>query len=248
MKKLLTSLVLGLFLTVSASHANAAALEHWTYTYDVSLSAIASEFVYDQGDGSVSWLSGNKLSHLSVQPTSALNDFENTVIMFSSIVGENQAHIITSSHFLGQSVTQSDITNTTAIPTQLANLTVTTTASTPDGQNLLNLTYTIPLWSFYDASNDASYVYYSVDEIWAYGPSAVTYEGERIGLTGPALFFNNNHLEIMPDGSNMLYGWNFSSITQEPPSPEPTPEPATMLLTGLGLAGLGYVKRRRNKA
>ncbi len=40
----------------------------------------------------------------------------------------------------------------------------------------------------------------------------------------------------------------YFSITATPVGPEPTPEPATMLLTGLGLAGMGFLKRRRNKA
>ncbi|MSP01734.1 MAG: VPLPA-CTERM sorting domain-containing protein [Acetobacteraceae bacterium] len=38
--------------------------------------------------------------------------------------------------------------------------------------------------------------------------------------------------------------YNFSN-TQPPPPPSPTPEPASLALLGVGLAGLGAIRRRR---
>ncbi len=244
MKKQLISFVCGLLLAVSASQANAAVLEDWTYSFDISLSAIASEFVYDQGNDSVSWLSGNKLSTLSVQPTSALDAFANTLEFIGTITSGNQVRDTSASLFLGQTVTQSDVVNTSTAPMELADLTINYIVTAPNGQKL-NVTYTVPLWSFYDASNDASYVYYSNFSISTSGPSMMYYEGVPTSVTGVGMYFNDEGLDFVYRDNDVFSSWKFS-ITEE--TPAPTPEPATMLLTGLGLAGLGYVKRRRNKA
>ncbi len=246
MKKLLTAFVCGLFLTVGASHANAAYFADWDFNFDMSISAIPSEYVFAESDGSISWLSGNNLSNLSIQSNDALGMFDNAITSTSLIMGsQSEPYQLPTSSFLGHTVTQSKEANTSEMPMYLANLAFSYSATAPNGQSL-NLSYNIPLKSFYDASSNTSYLYYSLSEVSARGSSAMQYEGEFVRFSGAGLLFNDAIENIFLGDFDTHAGWSFSATEETPPAP--TPEPATMLLTGLGLAGLGYMKRRRNKA
>ncbi len=91
-------------------------------------------------------------------------------------------------------------------------------------------------------------------------------EGDENLYTGWAInpdTINNNYSEYVVGGDNTdtylgskgenagkfeITGAFSITNTKITNDPAPTPEPATMLLTGLGLAGMGFIKRRGKKA
>ena len=76
---------------------------------------------------------------------------------------------------------------------------------------------------------------------------------EGICFSNQSLTVFLDQITMAPDGSLPapmgLVTINFSTqgITPPPPPPNPAPEPATLLLFGLGMAGLGWVRQRRTQ-
>ncbi len=284
MKKILTTLFCIALLVVSAAQSQAALLTDWTYSLtSVSLENKNTDFVTDSTNG-ISFNTGSYHVNLT---EGTINESSTGNLAFT---GDNSsASSEEGNSLLSQTTDNNPLQSTPA--TKLADLTFSYTVVSQDNPNVfMDITYTIPLYTYYDSSTQTAYVYYNNSEVSTKGATAITHDGYKYGITGVGLFVDDRALVSLPgaEGDTNLYtGWaintdtmknNYSeyvvgednseyylgakdnagefnitgifSITNTAvtPPPAPTPEPATMLLTGLGLAGMGFMKRRGKKA
>ncbi len=276
MKRLVGSFLLGTMLLVGAGQAQAALLTDWTYKLDsVSLNNPNTDFVTST-DGAISFNTGSYRVTLDPQEGSTAKD-----LTFSG--DDTAASSDAKEQLVNQTTVSGDFVNTSA--TKLADLTFTySTWSLADPDVKMNITYTIPLYTFYDRAQETAYVYYNNSEVSTQGATAITEDGYKYGVTGVGLFVDGRAIISFPGGENdpnLYSGWAinedtmnnyydkyvvggtenvstgekafgqysitgvFSITNTKVTPPAATPEPATMLLMGAGLAGLGFVKRRR---
>ncbi len=279
MKKLLTTLTLGLTLATGVTEARAALLTDWTYNLtSVSLTNFNTDFVTNT-DGSAIFTSGNY--GITLEPQTGGGGDLNFTGDDTAASSDHDEKLINQ--------TTIDLENTNNTPaTKVADLTFSYSVVSDSNPGVfMDITYTMPLYTFYSADDQTAYVYYNNSEVSTKGASAITHDGYKYGITGVGLFVDNRAIVSFPGGEgdpNLYSGWainsdtfnyNYSkyvvggdntdtylgektspgsysisgvfSITNTKIDPTATPEPATMLLTGLGLAGLGAIKRRRNK-
>ncbi len=282
--KILTSLTLGFTLVFGVAQAQAALLTDWAYDLtSVSLTNFNTDFVSvstaDNGKNQMNFNSG------TYNVTIAPNGGSAGDLTFSG--NDTSANSENNDALLNQTTSDAPLVNTSA--TKLADLTFSYRVESVENPGVfMDITYTMPLYTFYDATAQTAYIYYNNSEVSTRGATAITYDGFKYGITGVGLFVDDRALVTLPgaEGDPNLYsGWainedtmnnNYSEYvvgednsefflgakdnegdyqisgvfsitnTEVTPPPAPTPEPATMLLTGLGLAGLGLVKRRRN--
>ncbi len=287
LKKTLTTLACGLFLALGASSAHAALLENWTYELSsTSLTNFNTNFVTvgtaANGKQNMTFTSGFYTT--TIDPNGTFNgSFGFSEDKTSASTPQNTYLVNTSSVATGN-----DVANATPA-TKLADLMFTYRVASVDEPGVwMEIDYTIPLYTYYDAKTETAYVYYNNSEVAGAGATAITHDGYKYGATGIGLFVDGRALESL-DGAegdpNLYSGWaingdtmtnnyeeyvvgsenNVSTGLKDPSGvfnitgifsavatpvgtdPTPTPEPATLILSGLGLAGISALKRRRNK-
>ncbi len=279
MKRLVGSLVLGTMLLVGAGQAQAELLTNWTYNLTkVSLNNPNTDFVTSSGED-ISFTSGGYNIDLAPGATTSGN------LTFPG--ADTSASSSNEDKLVNQTTASTEVFNTSA--TKLADLVFSYSAVSVDNPNVrMSVTYTLPLYTYYDANAATAYIYYNNSEVGTMGATAITHDGYKYGVTGFGLFVDGRALENFSgaEGDPNLYsGWAINDDTMSnyydeyvvggdanvstgektgdafgaytitgifsianslvPTPPAPTPEPATMLLMGAGLAGLGFVKRRR---
>ncbi len=283
MKKTLGTLVCAATLICGAASAEAALLTEWNYTLNsVSLGNFNTGFATTDGTNA-SFDSGNYGIKLEAQAPDGTTE----KLVFS---GDNSSASDDEQNKLLNQTTENANGGDNTPATKIADLSFSYTVTSIENPGVfMDITYTIPLYTFYSAEDKTAYVYYNNSEVSTMGSTAITHDSYKYGITGVGLFVDGRALENFKgaEGDPNLYsGWainsdtfnnNYSkyevggdntgtylgvkdvkgdysitgilSITNtliETP-PAPTPEPATMLLMGLGLAGLGFVARRRSK-
>ncbi len=277
MKKLLTTLTLGLTLATGVAKAEAAFLANWEYNLvEVSLTNNVGNNI-----SPYNFSSGNYNITLE---TNGGNSGDLTLAPGKSASSQNGA-------LVNQTSREDAYVETPSPGVFVGNLSFSYTANAVDdsGNDIfgtsMKIKYNLPLYTF--SQGDVSYIFYNNDMASTAGSTAITFDGYKYGATGVGLFIDSRSMENFPGtapGDTSLYsGWAINDDTMRndyskyvvggtnnndyflrtkdfgkyvlsgvfsiaaSEVPAPTPEPATMLLTGLGLAGLGAMKRRRKK-
>ncbi len=231
-RTVLSSLALGLALAFGVTQAQAALLTDWSYTMNsASLSEFNTDFVTTSGT-SMSFESGKH----DITIASGLGNTTGS-LTFSS--DNSTASNTISDPFLSQTVTVDSSATGPSVATPLATLTLSYNAVANENSfATLKVTYTIPLYTYYDASNDTAYVYYNNFEVETSGTTRTTFNNYAYTVGGIALYLGDSPVAATwgPDG-NFYSGWvlsdgtvNLSGIlsitnTETNPPVDPDPDP-----------------------
>ncbi len=259
MKKTLGACVCALTLMGLVGQAEAAPISDWTLTTTgITLTAIPNEggLVSEGSGGSVDWLSkGYQNNFAGASLGSNSGTLPNTGDMSS--IGIDSIGSLSSMQFpLGEMMVGSD-------GFDLFTLSFTfTLASADNSVKFEALTYDFKFSSSYVNGQETISItsmgfqgepttFYEVGDYqyWIGGVNITnSLFAESDSGTITQLVLNNDVVTSESDSSIFTFGTTVdfgAEYIGEPPAA--TPEPATMLLMGLGLAGLGFVARRRNR-
>ncbi len=215
MKKILSILVCTLVLAAGAMEAKAALLTDWEYDLtSVSLTNFNTDFVTvgtaDNGKDNMSFNSGGY--GVTINP----NGGSHGDLTFE---GDNSSASSTNKDaLLNQTTVDSESTSNTPA-TKLADLTFSYSVVSTENSNVrMTITYTMPLYTFYDADTGTAYVYYNNSEVSTMGATAITHDGYKYGITGVGLFVDDRALVSLPgaEGDPNLYsGWAINEDTMK---------------------------------
>ncbi len=119
-----------------------------------------------------------------------------------------------------------------------------------------DLTFSVPMYAFFDSTANKEYVFYDASSITS---TSFIYEGYTYTATDISLgYWGTAGLVEQVQAPGMDYaGWEMTgasynifdefTLSAIANDTAPTPEPATMLLMGAGLAGLGFIARKRKR-
>ncbi len=300
MKKVLGIITSIFLLSTSASQLHAAALESWNYTLsNIQLSEINTDFGYKYESNfvdkhGITYHAGGYAHSIEPKHDKDVSGQHTTPSIGVNNVGND---------VLLRYDTSLKQTTDSGTSTKIANLSFTYSIDfAGNGTNSLSLTYTLPLYSYYDATTETSYVYFADNEVSTTGKTTYTDGNNLYVALGFNLYVDGRALSQQTDANGVTYsGWAINADTRnntydsyvvgenntstgekywkgsfditsdfymlsyplvtgaalEQPmfkatylnenTAAPTPEPATMLLMGIGLAALGFSVRSKNK-
>ncbi len=255
MKKLVGSLVCAAALIAGASQAEASYVKNWEYTLGDTLFTAGAGFAGTTNTHSydLTYTPGTTGNLTLDGPTSGDGDLIPESKAFDLTIGTGNAH-----------------SGTAKLIEDYMTISFSYSAKAPgatdqNGEELaISAFYTIPL-QYYVDENGREYIFYKTAPVDAGGVATLadkddtdgsyTYSLGKVQLTAggeqatEAVFNGNTYSYFeLTDFTTLSFNGQFHiNYSKDITDPEPTPEPATMLLMGLGLAGLGVVARRRNR-
>ncbi len=212
MKKIMGTLACGFLLLMGATHANAAFLTDWNYT----LSGVG---IHDVAYGNEYEYESSYTGALVKGVTYYSGDYAHTV----------QSNVSTSTSG-SSTITDgiSSIGNDRVIryDTSMKNSTVSTngekitdlsfTYTMTSGNVSMNVQFTLPLYTYYDAVSETSYVYYNTNEVSMMGKSSVIHDNYLYVALGFNLTVDGRALSEYTSTDGTVYkGWATNEDTRK---------------------------------
>ncbi len=291
MKNLLWSFLGLLSLTLLAAPTYAAPITEWGYKLEglTFIDANTTLPNYTGNNQSISWTGGMYENTLSTEAPS--NSTGNLTLTGDEESGSGSLSPDEALNQTVESTVENSSFGTKPLVTLKFDYTVYSDTLNQWGtpEVLFDISYYIPLYTYYDAANECEYIYYKDNDIMTQGSTAITNDNYMYGITGVGLFVDDREIGtyLDPKTNELYHGWVINNDTmhnmysQYTPGEDnskyelgkkedfgafdidgyfsvtytrnetdatPTPEPTTMMLTGLGLAGLAFARRRRPTA
>ncbi len=255
MKKMLSILCSLIFVLCFAFSALAATMDHWDYTISGSFTNTSFSNARNKGAMYTSptyltWGTADKKKWWSYTD----NSHKRSSLEINTGAGSttsNSAVALTHINNAIDSTYKSLTGGSLALDINLQNF---------NGATVENGLFTYELDFTFDETLNGKYNSSSNNDIFAVITNPFSPKIEQPVIINNASYLITMYLELEDFGNNrygfstaegttsMLdFTWSMAAIdTRKLDDPSPTPEPATMLLMGMGLAGVGFVKRRKN--